>query len=143
MAYRYSGMYDTGPSPQNAWAAGFTYFASAMMCLMGIFHAIAGLSAIFDDSFYTVVNGYSLEIDITTWGWLQLLGGILVILAGGFLVTGNILSRTVAIVMAIASAIGAFWSIPYYPAWNLIILAISGLVIWAIAFHGKEFKEDA
>ena len=36
----------------SGWAIGWTYFAAMMMILIGTFHAIAGLIAIFEDEFY-------------------------------------------------------------------------------------------
>ena len=141
----YTGDYPPGGPPvakKHGVASGLIYFASALLCLVGVFHAITGLSAIFNDSFFTTVNGYSLEIDVTAWGWFHLVGGIAAVIAGAYLLTGNLLARIIAVFFALGSATAAFWSIPYYPAWNIVILALDALIIWAVAFHGQEFKND-
>jgi hypothetical protein len=71
---------------------GFVVFPAVMISVLGVFHAIAGLVALLEDDFYVVRNGYELEIDKTTWGWIQLIGGALVALTGAFLFAGNILA---------------------------------------------------
>jgi hypothetical protein len=127
-----------GVSP---WAVGFAVFAAAMMIMLGIFHAIAGLSAVLDDTFYVVRDGYDLKIDVTTWGWIQLVGGIVVALAGVFLLTGNMLARILAIALAVVSAVWSFFSIPYYPVWSIVMIAIAIGVIWGVASLGSQRTE--
>jgi hypothetical protein len=129
-----------GVSP---WAVGFVVFAAAMMIMLGIFHAITGLAAILEDSFFVVRQGYDLEIDVTTWGWIHFIGGIVVALAGAFLLTGNILARIVAITIAVLSAIWSFFSIPYYPVWSIVMLALAIGVIWGVASLGSQLQGEA
>jgi hypothetical protein len=127
-----------GVSP---WAVGFVLFAAMMMILLGIFQAIGGLAAVLDDNFYAVRSGYDLKIDVTTWGWIQLVGGIVVALAGVFLLTGNILARIVAITLAVVSIIWSFYSIPYYPVWSILMIAFGIGIIWAVASLGSQVSE--
>jgi hypothetical protein len=129
-----------GVSP---WAVGFVVFAAAIMIMLGIFHAITGFAAILEDSFFVVRQGYDLEIDVTTWGWIHLVGGIVVALAGAFLLTGNILARIVAIAIAVLSAIWSFFSITYYPVWSIVMLALAIGVIWGVASLGSQLKGEA
>jgi hypothetical protein len=113
-------------------------FAGVMMLLVGGFHAVLGLTAVINDSFYTVSNGYSLEVDVSTWGWLQILGGIIVAFAGALLMSGFLLARIVAVFVVMVSAVSSFSSIPYYPVWNIVIFTIDVAIIWAIVAHGHE-----
>ena len=46
----------------------------------------------------------------------------------------------VAVFAAMVSAVGSFWSIPYYPVWNILILALDVGVIWAVVAHGHQLK---
>jgi hypothetical protein len=129
---------EAGVSP---WAVGLVVFAGTMMILLGIFHAIAGLTAILQDDFYVVRDGYDLKIDVTTWGWIQLVGGTVVALAGGFLFTGNILARILAITIAVVSIVWSFFSIPYYPVWSILMIALGIGIIWAVASLGSQKSE--
>ncbi|HMG29886.1 MAG TPA: hypothetical protein VK585_07185 [Jiangellaceae bacterium] len=123
-------------------AVGLVVFAAIMMIMIGVFHAITGLAALFDDAFYVATPNYLLEFDVTTWGWIHLIAGILVALAGVALFSGQTWARAVGITLAFVSAIANFAFIPYYPVWSLLIIALNVFVIWALAAHGREMAVD-
>jgi hypothetical protein len=125
----------------SGWAVGWIIFASCMMIMIGVFHAIAGLVAIVDDEFYVVGREYVFQFDTTTWGWIHLLLGIAILVAGMFLFTGSVLARTVGVIMAIISAIAGFAWLPYYPVWGVVIIALAVGVIWALTARGREIAE--
>jgi hypothetical protein len=125
----------------SGWAVGFTVFAAVMMIVVGIWQAISGLVAIFENEFYVVTPNYLFELDVTAWGWIHLLVGILVALAGWGLLSGQTWARVVGITLAALSATLNFLFIPYYPFWSMLIIAVNIFVIWALTAHGREFKE--
>jgi hypothetical protein len=122
-------------------AVGFILFAAIMMLMSGVFQAIEGLVAIFENEFYVATRNYLFQFDATTWGWIHLIGGIIVALAGWGLLSGQTWARTVAIIVAVLSAIANFAFIPYYPFWSLLIIALDIFVIWAVAAHGGAMRE--
>ena len=124
----------------SGWAIGWISFAAFMMIIIGAFHAIAGLVAIVDDNFYVVGKDYIFQFDATTWGWIHLLVGIVVALAGIGLFSGAIWARTVGVILALISAIAAFAWLPYYPVWGIIILAMAVSVVWALTAHGRDIR---
>jgi hypothetical protein len=124
--------------PVSGWVVGFSYFAGAMMVLIGIFHAIAGLAAIFEDELFVVGRNYAFDLDVTAWGWIHLLGGIVVILAGIAVYRGAPWARTVGVIIASLSAIGMFFYIPYYPVWAVLIIALDITVILALIAFSRE-----
>jgi hypothetical protein len=63
-------------------AVGFTVFAGTMMIVIGVLHAIQGIVAIADDTFYVVGQEWVFSLDVTTWGWVHLILGIVVRLRG-------------------------------------------------------------
>ena len=73
------GPIESGP---GGWARGLIYFASAVLVIVGVFHALAGLTALLDDSFYRVPAAYALETSVTTWGWVHLIGGVVFVVSG-------------------------------------------------------------
>ncbi|SDU73117.1 DUF7144 family membrane protein [Jiangella alkaliphila] len=123
-------------SEPPGWASGGVIFAATMMIIIGVFQALEGLAAIIDDEFYVVLPNYTFDLDITAWGWVHLIIGVLIALAGFFLFTGSSVAGGVAIGLAAVSAISNFFFIPYYPFWSLLIIAINVFVIWAIARSG-------
>lgn len=122
----------------SPWAIGWATFAGVMLIMAGIFHAFAGLVAIADDTFYVVGRKWVFEFDITAWGWAHLIGGILVVLCGIGIFTGNVAARTVGVIVAALSAIVNFAWLPYEPVWAVIMIAIDVAVIWALTVHGRD-----
>ena len=126
--------YGTNRSTEpSGWVTGGVVFAGVMMIVIGVFQAIAGLAAIIDDDFFVVTRNYTFDIDTTAWGWIHLIVGIVVALAGFYLFTGSTWARVVGITLAIVSAIANFFFIPYYPFWSILIIALDVWVIWALA----------
>jgi hypothetical protein len=125
----------------SGWAVGFTVFAAVMMIMVGVWQALAGLIAIFENEFYVPTRNYLFEFDVTAWGWIHLLLGALVAFAGWGLLSGQTWARVVGITLAVLSATSNFFFIPYYPFWSILIIAVDIFVIWALLAHGRQFKE--
>jgi hypothetical protein len=122
-------------------AVGFILFAAIMMIMTGVFQALQGLIAIFENEFYVATRNYLFQFDATTWGWIHLVVGLVVAFAGWGLLSGRTWARATAIALALLSAIANFLFIPYYPFWSLLIIALDVFVIWAIAAHGGAMRE--
>jgi hypothetical protein len=128
------------PSEVTGWA-GWVLFGGMMMAILGGFHAIAGLVALFDDGYYLVgSNGLVVSVDYSAWGWTHLVVGLVAIAAGVGLFTGAMWARVLGITVATISAIANFLWMPAYPLWALTMITLDVLVIYAIAAHGREVK---
>jgi hypothetical protein len=124
---------------------GWIGFAGFLMMLGGIFQAIFGLVAIFDDAFFAITNSSNQLLvihDVQTWGWFNLIMGSIIIFAGVSLFSGSTWARIVAVTMAMLSAIANLVSISLYPVWSIICLTISVLVMYAVIVHGRELREE-
>ena len=120
---------------------GWIVFAGVMMLMMGAFHVIQGLVALFQDTYYLVgQEGLVVQVDYTTWGWVHTILGAVVILAGVALLAGQMWARIVAIILAFGSALVNIAFLGAYPLWSLTMIAIDVLVIYAVTMHGKEMK---
>jgi hypothetical protein len=122
----------------SGWTSGFAIFAGVMMILIGFFHGLTGLAAIIDDEFFVVGSNYAYEFDTTAWGWIHLIGGLIVVGAGYGVFSGATWARAVGITLAALSAVGNFFFIPYQPVWAILIIALDVLVIAALAAYGRE-----
>jgi hypothetical protein len=121
---------------------GWISFASLILILLGCFHALQGLAALFNDQSFVVSDARLwVPADYTIWGWVHLIGGIIVVLAGVALFTGRLWARTVGVLAAFASAIVSIGFLPAYPVCAAIMIAMDIIVIWAITVHGAEMKE--
>ena len=125
----------------SGWAVGFILFAAIMMIMVGVFQAIQGLVAIFENEFYVATRNYIFQFDATTWGWIHLLVGLLVAFAGYGLLSGKTWARLLAITLAALSATANFLFIPYYPFWALLLFILDIFVIWAITAHGGDLRD--
>jgi hypothetical protein len=137
----YGGTRSSDSARVSGWAVGFVVFAATMMMLVGGFHAIAGLAAIFEDQFFVVGPNYVYDVDTTAWGWIHLILGVVIFFAGAGALTGQTWARVVGITLACLSAVANFFFIPYYPIWSLLIIALDVLVIWALAVYGRSSEE--
>ena len=122
----------------SGWAVGWIMFAAIMMLLIGFFHVMAGLVAIVDDNFYVATKEYVFQFDRTTWGWIHLILGIVVFIAGLSLFKGAIWARTVGVILGVISAVVGFAWLPWYPVWGILIVVIAVSVIWALTMHGRD-----
>jgi hypothetical protein len=127
-----------GDREVSGWAIGGTIFAAVIMIITGCFHVIAGLTAVIKDKFFVTTPNYLLTFDVTGWGWIHLAIGALLVVAGIFVLRGNLLARAVGITMAAISAIANFLFIPYYPFWSLLMIGLDVFVIWALASYGRR-----
>jgi len=131
------GDMDNQPS---GWAVGWTMFASIMMIIMGAWWIITGIVAIAKDEFFVITQEWIFEFDVTAWGWIHLILGIVILAAGFGLYTGQVWARTVGVILAAVAALVAFAWMPYYPIWGIIFVAVSVAVIWALTAHGRDIE---
>ena len=125
----------------SGWAIGWTMFAAFMMLMMGVWWAIAGLVALIDDTFYVVTKEYIFQFDVTTWGWIHLILGIVILLAGFGLFSGAVWARTVGVILAFIATLVAFAWLPWYPFWAILFIIAGVGVIWALTVHGRDITE--
>ena len=122
----------------SGWTAGFVVFAGVILMMVGIFHVLTGLAAILENEFFVVGPDYAYELDVTAWGWLHLIFGIIVAAAGWGIFSGATWARMVGIALAAISAIGNFFFIPYEPVWAILIIALDVLVIAALSAYSPR-----
>ena len=125
----------------SGWAVGWTFFAAFMMILVGGFQMIAGFAGIINDDRFAVTEDYVLKLSTNQWGWIHLLFGLLILLAGIALFKGATWARVVGVVMAGISGLSAFAYIPIYPVWGIMIGAVAIAVIWALTAHGRDVAD--
>lgn len=123
----------------SAWVSGWAMFAGVIMILVGIFQAFQGLAAILNSNFFFIGPNYTYSIDVSTWGWIHLILGAIVAIAGFSVFSGQMWARVIGIVLAMLSATVNFFFIPYYPIWSILIIVMDIGIIWGLAsFSGKR-----
>lgn len=125
------------PVETTGWV-GWGVFAATMMIIGGSLNALYGLVAVVNDDWVVWTNRNAAYLDLTTWGWVHIAVGVLVVLAGFGVLSGNVLARTVGVILAGLSMVANFLFLPVYPLWSIIVITIDVLVIWALTAHGRE-----
>ncbi|MFE2554735.1 hypothetical protein ACFXGT_01665 [Streptomyces sp. NPDC059352] len=134
------GQRNTGTAPRSAprsggsggIAGGGTVFAAVLLSLSGLLDVFQGIAAIAEDDVYARVGNYVFEFDLTAWGWIHLILGIIVVLTAVGLFMGANWARAAGICLAGLSMIANFLWLPYQPWWAITILAIDVFIIWAL-----------
>ncbi|WAL68349.1 hypothetical protein ORV05_11455 [Amycolatopsis cynarae] len=136
------GVRSTGrATTQTAWV-GWIWFGGAMMILLGLFNVIEGVVALFNPRYYVIGPQGLLVFNLTGWGWVHLIIGILAVIAGLALFTGAMWARVTTVVLATINAIAQLAFLSAYPLWSTIVIALDVVVIWAVVVHGQEAREE-
>jgi hypothetical protein len=83
-----------------------------------------------------VTANYAFDLDVTAWGWVHLIIGLLLLTAGWGLFSRSTWGASMAIFLAVLSAVANFFFIPFYPFWAILIIALDVWVIWAVTRPG-------
>ncbi|MBE9924813.1 hypothetical protein MT994_10685 [Cellulosimicrobium sp. MI9406] len=130
-------------SQVTAWV-GWVWFAGIVLVTIGFFNAISGLVAVFSpNSLVGVSDAGIVVLDVSTWGWIHLVIGVLLVLTGFALLSGKGWARMVAIVLVVVNAIAQFTTLQVTPWWSLITIVLDVFVLWALVVHGDEAERAA
>jgi hypothetical protein len=128
------------PPGASAWV-GWIGFAAVCLMLLGSFHVMQGLVALVDADYFPVTgNGPVTDISLTAWGWLHLLGGVVLIVAGLCVFAGQTWARAVGVLVVVVSLIGDFAFVGAYPILSVMMIAIGIVIILALTVHGSDIK---
>ncbi|MBF6168689.1 hypothetical protein IU486_28680 [Streptomyces gardneri] len=116
----------------QAVAAGTSIGAAILLMAVGILSILEGISAIAKDEVFVATPGYTYQFNTTTWGWIHLVLGSLLVIAAAGLMSGAMWARVIAVFLAALSILANFLWLPYYPWWSIVVIALNVVVIWAV-----------
>jgi hypothetical protein len=124
---------------------GWKSFAGVLLLIAGTFNIIDGLTALTRSNYFKSVGGSSTQLPLTnnlnTWGWVILIVGILLFLAGIGLFYGSTWARAVGILFAGVNAILQLAFLAHFPFWSFTMILVDVFVIYGIAVHGGREDE--
>jgi hypothetical protein len=132
-----STMHHRSGSSEGA-VGGLVTFAGVMLFIAGILDLFRGIMAIANDDVYVNTPNYVFKFDLTSWGWIQLVLGVIAMAVSAGLFSRATWARVVAVGIAGLLIIANFLSIPYYPVWSLTLIALYAFVIWALCVTPRE-----
>ncbi|MEU3356405.1 hypothetical protein [Streptomyces sp. NPDC037389] len=129
-----------GPRSDSSKAAaeGLTVFAAVMMLIVGFLDLFRGIMGIVHDGVFVSTPHYVFKFNLTSWGWIHLFLGILAIMVGVGLFKVSLWARILGIAVAALLILANFLSIPYYPLWSVVVIAICAFVIWGLCVVRPE-----
>lgn len=127
---------------RDRWA-GWIAFAGLLMIIIGGLDFLQGLIAVVRDQYYVLTPEQIIIFDLTTWGWITLIWGIVMILVGMGLLSGASWARWVAIVVGSLNFIVqlGFVGSSQYPLWALTVLALTVVVLYALIVHWNAARD--
>ena len=129
---------------QDAWS-GWISFAGIVIIIVGVMDALQGFVAILEDEYVVATQKGLAILDVTAWGWATLIWGAILILAALGLLGGAGWARWLAI---IGVAVNAIQQVAFlanypqaYPLWNILIVALNIVVLYALTARWKGFRD--
>jgi hypothetical protein len=124
--------------------AGFIGFAGILMLIIGSIDFFQGLIALFDDEYFVVTAAGFLVVDLTGWGWIMLIWGFLLFIAGLGLLTAQSWARWFTIVVVSLNFIAqlGFLGNSQYSLWTLTALALNVIVLYALTVRWSESVDE-
>jgi len=132
-------MAETKNRDMSGWV-GMVVFAGTLLLMVGGFNVIYGLVALFKDQVLVASKSGLVAFDVTTWGWITLIIGIVQILVGFGLFGGRAWAIVAGVVLAVLNGFNQIAFLQAQPVWSTIIIAIDVLIIYALTTHGRELR---
>jgi uncharacterized membrane protein (DUF2068 family) len=122
--------------------AGWIGFAGILMLIIGSIDFFQGLVALFEDEYFVVSSSGFLVVDLTAWGWIMLIWGVLLVLAGWGLLSGQDWARWFTIVAVSVNFLVqlGFLGNSQTPLWSLTVIALNVIVLYALTARWGESK---
>lgn len=99
---------------------------------------LQGVSALNKDRVLVAGPSYVYSFNLTAWGWIHIVLGIIGVAISFGLAMGTDWARISTVVIASISIVAQFLWLPYYPLWAILIIAIDIVIIWAVVTWRTE-----
>ncbi len=112
-------------------------FAAVILVIGGAIWSVQGLAGIITGTSYNELADHFITTDVSTWGWIHLIGGVIGMLAGLGIMSGAAWARALGITIAGISIVVNFAFIPFAPFWALTVILIDVWVIHSLWVHSR------
>ena len=134
----------TGHERGTSGWVGWIAFAGFAMTMLGLFHVVQGLVAVFHHHYYVLpAAGLLVSHSYNAWGWVHTIAGLVIMVAGVCVLAGQIWARALGTLLAFVSAVLNITFLSAAPLWSVTMIALDVVVIMALTVHGSEIKAGA
>jgi hypothetical protein len=119
-------------------ASAYATLAGWLLILGGAWDFFVGLALVVRSSYFSSLPGYAATThyayrwNLSSWGWANLIFGIVVAACGVCVLLGYNWARWTGIALAVVGGMGTFLFLPIYPLWSIMVIAIDVFIIWAL-----------
>jgi hypothetical protein len=121
---------------------GLVLFASILLLVIGCFNLIYGIAAVAQSHVFAAHAHYVFG-DLRTWGWITLIFGCLQLIAAAGILAGSQAARWFAVAVIALNTIEQMFSIPAYPFWSLLIIAMDVIALYGLCAYGSRANIEA
>jgi len=137
--YQQGSGYETAPREtrqagerSGAGAIAGSFLAGSLMIIGGAIAFLNGLAMVIKGGFYTYNSGYVYHWSTKGWGWTHLVLGAVIFAAGACVMLGMVWARVIGVFLAVLAAVASFLTVPFYPVWSIVMIALDVFIIWAL-----------
>ena len=128
----------------DRWTAGWLGFTAWLMITIGGLNVVQGLIALIRDRYYVLAPDQIIVFDLTTWGWIMLIWGIILALVGLALLNGASWARWVSILFV---SINVFSQLGFLgntndTVWLLITLTLNIIILYALIVRWHDSQPE-
>ena len=125
--------------------SGWKIFAGLMILVVGTINVFDGIVGLTQQSYIKQFTNGQLPVtnDIKTWSWVVLILGVVMILAGFLIFSGNMFGRVVGVLVASLNLLVQLAYLNHNPFWSFTMILIDLLVIYGLVAHGGRLDEWA
>ncbi|MGC9669968.1 DUF7144 family membrane protein [Planosporangium sp. 12N6] len=124
----------------NVWS-GWISFAAVLLTMIGVFNLVEGTAALAMGTVGYIDEGRLVVVNVTTWGVLAVVSGLLLGAVGLGLLLRHELARLVAVVLVALHALVQLTALAAFPIWSLLMIALDVVVIFALTVHWPQARE--
>jgi hypothetical protein len=122
---------DPGPT-------GWAVFAGVLLLMVGFLDFLYGLAAILNDQVVVVGGNGAIIADLTTWGWIHLILGSILVLTSFGLFTGQNWARWTAVFFVTVNAISQITVFTYAPLWAFLLIILDVAILYGLTARWEE-----
>jgi hypothetical protein len=119
-------------------ASGWAMFAGVLLVILGFLDFFWGLAGILENENLIVGGNGAIIADLTAWGWVTLIVGVIQVFVGFGLLGAQGWARWAGIFITALAAIGQIGIVTAFPIWSFIVIVLAVLVIYNLSVHPYE-----
>ena len=113
--------------------SGATFAVGALLSTSAILTFIVGVFALAADKLVVSGPGYQYTFQVTGWGWLNLLTGLVLAAVALAVFLNPVQARVAAIIATCLAIVVSFLWLPYYPPGAIVLIALDVVAIYGLA----------